>query len=340
MSIDKNLTGEQIQKVMDMLLYKALEPIMLYSNVFDAQVSHILTTVTTNRKRKLSSVPRELLSENLAAVLTRTDSAIKFKTFRECRIERSFIHCFIKKFLESNHEFLSVYRAFLIDPTSERKNHVDNLAYVHGGCTKRADMYRIMTHSAAYLDRFYAFRTSVLENYLRHSSTQAKSHISANQHNQLSFSDLKQSILKAMIVALDKYDSSKGALTTYINWWVLNAQTSSADHEYGVAYTVPQSQRRKLAERKSTEVNFSVSLDALKKPGDEDDRSLYSSLSDGHVMTEDFERLESQQLVQLLAKEVDRDGVARLTLDIGEFFTKEERELMRRHTQEETVNNY
>ena len=29
--MDKNLTGEQIQKVMDMLLYKALEPIVLNS---------------------------------------------------------------------------------------------------------------------------------------------------------------------------------------------------------------------------------------------------------------------------------------------------------------------
>ena len=339
MSIDKNLTGEQIQKVMDMLLYNALEPMMLYSDIFDAQVSHVLTTVTTNRKRKLSSVPRELLTENLCAVLVRKDRQLKFKTFRECRIERSFIHCFLKKFLDSNHDFLDAYRAFLLNPTRENKTHVDNLAYVNGGCAKRADMYRIMTHARAYLDKFYSFRTSILDNYLRHSSTQAKSYVAANSHNQLSFSDLKQSILKAMVVALDKYDSSKGALTTYINWWVLNAQTCSADHEYGVAYTVPQSQRRRLAEGKSNEINFSVSLDALKKPGDEDDRTLYGSLSDGHIMDEDYERLESQQLVQLLAKEVDRGGVARLTLDIGEYFTKDERELMRLHTQEETVNN-
>lgn len=339
MSMDKNLTGEQIQKVMDMLLYKALEPIMLHSNVFDAQVSHILTTVTTNRKRKLSSIPRELLVENLCTVLTRKESHQKFKTFRECRIERSFIHCFIKKFLDSNHEFLEAYHLFLLDPTAERRVHLDNLAYVNGGCEKRADMYRIMTHSRAYLDQFYKFRSQVLDNYLRHSSTQAKSHVSANSNNQHSFSDLKQSILKAMVVALDKYDSSKGALTTYINWWVLNAQTCSADYEYGVAYTVPQSQKRKLAEGRSNEVNFSVSLDALKKPGEDDERTLYSTLSDGHIMDDDFERLESQQLVQLLAKEVDRSGVARLTLDIGEYFTKEERELMRRHTQEETVNH-
>jgi hypothetical protein len=333
--MDKNLTGEQIQKVMDMLLYKALEPIMLYSNVFDSQVSYVLSIVTRNRKRKLSSVPREELVESLATVLTHPDPAYKFKTFRECRIERSFIHCFIKRFLELNQDFLPTYHRFLIEPNAENKAAVDNMAYIGSGCDKRADMYRMVTQASAYLNKFYAFRSATLDNYLRHSSTQAKARITQTQNNQLDFHDLKQSILKAMVVALDKYDSSKGALTTYINWWVLNAQTCSSDHEYGVAYTVPQSQKRKLAEGRSTEVNFSVSLDALKKPGEDDERNLYASLSDGHHMDDDFDRLESQQLVQLLAKEVDRNGVARLTLDIGEFFTREERELMRAHTLEE-----
>lgn len=336
MNMDKNLTGEQIQKVMDMLLYKALEPVMLYSSVFDSQVSHVLTVVATNRKRKLSSIPREELIENLCAVLTHSDNAYKFKMFRSCRIERSFIHCFLKRFLDDNQDFLKAYHAFLLSPTAENKAVVDNMAYIGAGVEKRADMYRIVTHAASYLNKFYAFRSATLDNYLRHSSAQAKSHMTSNQGVQLDFHDLKQSILKAMVVALDKYDSSMGALTSYINWWVLNAKTCSrADHEYGVAYTVPQSQKRKLAEGKSNEVNFSVSLDALKKPGEDDDRTLHSMLPDGHIMDEEFERLEAQELVQRLAKEVDREGVARLTLDIGEFFTPEERSLMRKHSLEE-----
>ena len=294
----------------------------------------MLTLVATNRKRKLSSVPREELIENLCAFLTHSDRAFKFRTIRECRVERSFVHGFIKRFLEDNKDFLPAYYKFLLDPNADNKATVDNLAYIGAG-VKRSDMYRMVTLSEGYLKKFYPFRSAVLDNYLRHSSAQAKSHMNANQNNQLDFHDLKQSILKAIVVALDKYDSSKGALTTYINWWVLNAQTCSADHEYGVAYTVPQSQKRKLAEGRSTEVNFSVSLDALTKPGEEDERNLYSTLSDGHVMTDDFERLEAQQLVQLLAKEVDREGVARLTLDIGEFFTPEEIELMRQHSLEE-----
>lgn len=332
---NKNLTGEQIQKVMDMLLYKALEPIVLHSQIFDSQVAYILTLVANNRKRKLSSVPREELIENLCTYLTHTDPVYKFKVFRNCRIERSFIHGFLRRFIDLNRDYLRAYQAFIINSNEETKTQVDNMAYIAAGVTSRRHMYTMLTISEAYLKKFYEFRTTILNNYVRHSSTQAKSHMSASQSNQIDFKDLKQSILKAIVVALDKYDSGKGALTTYINWWILNAQTCSADHEYGVAYTIPQSQKRKLAEGKSNEVNFSTSLDAMHKQGEGDDRNLHASLTDGHVMGDDFERLENQQLVQLLAKEVDRDGVARLTMDIGEFFTREEREIMRQHMQDE-----
>lgn len=329
-TIDKNLTGEQIQKVMDMLLYKALEPIVLDSDVFDAQVSYVLTLVTTNRKRKLSSISRELLIENLCACLTLTDREKKFKLFRECRIERSFIHGFIKRFLDANDKYVESYHEFILRPSKDHKAQLDNHAYVYAG-TRRARLYRMLQLANDYLTKFYAFRSATLHHYLRHSSTQASSRVKANPNGQLDFLDLRQSILKAMIVALDKYDCSKGALTSYINWWVMNAQTCSADHEYGVAYTVPQSQKRKLAEGTSTEVNYSVSLDALRKPNEDDDRTLYASLPDGNFMDEDFERLQTQEIVQLLAKSVDRAGVARLSLDIGEFFTSEERKQMRQH---------
>lgn len=333
MSADKNLTGEQIQKVMDMLLYKALEPIMLYSDIFDSQVSYVLAVAATNRKRKLSSIPREHLIGNLCAVLTHPDRKAKFEFFRACRLERSFVHSFIRKFLSDNEGYLETYREFILNPEPDARAHISNLSYIGAGCN-RVEMYKMISHATAYLEKFYEFRSTVLDNYLRHSSSQAKAYMSASSNTQVDFLDLKQSILKAMVVALDKYDSSKGALTSYIKWWILNAQTCSADHEYGVAYTVPQSQKRKLAEGKSSEINFSVSLDALKKPNEDDDRSLYSTLSDGHVMSEDFDKLEDQQIVQYLAKEVDRGGVARLCLDIGEFFTKDELSIMKQHTAE------
>lgn len=334
--IDKNLTGEQIQKVMDMLLYSSLEPIMLHSDIFDEQISLMLSVVTTNRKRKLSSLPREELISNLCTILVISDRKKKFELFKSCRMERSFIHCFIKFFLHDNREFLDLYRQFIYKPSKDIRNTLDNIAYVNGGCSSRVHMYDIALNSKAYLEKFYEFRSKVLDNYLRHSSTQAKSHMSMSSGTQMDFHDLKQSILKAMVVALDKYDSSKGALTTYINWWVLNAQTCGSDHEYGVAYLVPQSQKKKLFEGSSGEVNFSVSLDAL-KTGDEKD--LHEILSNDGTLTESIEQVQEMDIVRLLVKSIDRHGIARLVLDIGEVFSDYEINAMRKQTLLETVND-
>jgi hypothetical protein len=334
MVVDKNLTGEQIQKVMDMLLYSSLEPIMLHSDLFDEQISLMLSIITNNRKRKLSSLPRDELISNLCSVLTSEDRSYKFNLFRSCRIERSFIHCFIKFFLADKSDYLKRYREFVYKPNLELRNALDNIAYV-SGCTHRVHLYDIMINSSAYLHKFYEFRSMVLDNYLRHSSTQAKSHMSLSSGTQVDFHDLKQSILKAMVVALDKYDSSKGALTTYINWWILNAQTCGADHEYGVAYTIPQSQKKKLFEGSSGDVNFSISLDALKAGEDHD---LHDTLTSDATLTDNLEHLQEIDIVRLLVKSVDVYGIARLVLDVGEVFSEEERRKMHIQTLEETVN--
>lgn len=333
---DKNLTGEQIQKIMDMFLYKALEPIMLGSDIFDNQISVILTVVSTNRKRKLSALSRESLIENLCACLASTDRAAKFERFKSCRVERSFVHGFIRNFLHDNRAYKEMYSEYLCGDLHSKVN-LENIAYVNAETT-RTSMWQIMQQSSAYLEQFYAFRTQILDNYMKHSSVQAKSYISASSSNQLDFMDLRQSILKATIIALDKYDSSKGALTTYINWWVLNAQTCSTEHEYGVAYTVPQSQKRKLAERSSSEVNFSVSFDTMLKNGDDEDiRNLHGSLSDGYTMDDELELNEELKIIQHLVKEVDNSGIARLVLDIGEVFNPKELQIMRDHMREDAI---
>ena len=330
---DKNMTGEQIQKIMDMFLYKALEPIMLASDVFDSQISIILTVVATNRKRKLSALSRESLIENLCACLASTDRQAKFERFKSCRVERSFVHGFIRNFLHQNKGFMELYSQYL-GGDKEARIALENMAYVNAETT-RTRMWQIVQQSSAYLERFYAFRSQILDNYLKHSSVQAKAYISASTGSQLDFLDLRQSILKATIVALDKYDSSKGALTTYINWWVLNAQTCSSEHEYGVAYTVPQSQKRKLAERTSAEVNFSVSFDALLKGDEDDQRNLHGSLTDGYTLDGDLEKSQELKIIQRLVKEVDNSGIARLVLDIGEVFTSKELRIMQDHMREE-----
>lgn len=338
MALDKNLTGEQIQQVLDLFLYKALEPVVLYSDVFDAQVSYILSLVSANRKRKPSSLPRDRVIEILCTYLTEDDRRRKFELIREARIERSFVHGFISRFLSRNKGFLIAYKKFVAGRGDRLIMRCDlDFEAVRSSCDSRQDLYRIVQLSTSYLSKFYEYKSLVLDHYLKLSSRQAKVFVKSNRSSNIDFHDVRQSILKSISIAIDKYDSNKGALTSYINWWVLNALTcGGSEYEYGIAYLIPQTHKKKLAEKTSGEINFSVSLDDL-SGGDDDapTKSLHSVLGDDNDPADSIERAQMGKIVQYIAKSSDIRGCARLVLDIGEVFSEKELQAMRDHSREE-----
>lgn len=334
MSADKNMTGEQIQQIMDMFLYKALEPLILFTNIFDAQIEYLLVLIATNRKRKLSSLDRGVVVEKLAAYLSVSDRRQKFEFIREARLERYFIHRFINEFLSDNMDYIEKYKKFLTDPSRPAQVELDRIATQVGHCS-RADLYKTLKLANAYLGRFYSYRNTVIGHYIKNSNKLAKAHVT-NTHSNSSYKDLVQSILKSIITALDKYDSRKGALTSYIQTWAKNATTTTKEHEYGIAYTIPQTQRKKLFEGKSTEVNYGVSLDALFGDDDEDgSMAMHSIVSQNPELDYDIEKQQGVTLVQRLAKKVDPLGIARLSLEIGEYFSPYEKLVMRNQMAEE-----
>lgn len=334
MSADKNLTGEQVQQIMDMLLYKALEPLILFTNVFDAQIEYLLVLIATNRKRKLSSLDREVVVEKLAAYLSVADRKQKFAFIRGARLERFFIHRFIKHFVEANYDYVKLYKDFLTNPTREKQVELDTSAAKVAKCG-RSELYKTLLIADAYLEEFYKYRNIVIGQYIKNSNKVAKAHVTQSHCNS-SYKDLVQSIIKSIIVALDKYDSDKGALSSYIATWAKNATTTTKEHEYGIAYTVPQTQRRKLYDGTSTDVNFGVSLDALKNEDDEEgSMALHAVLAPANALDHDLEQEQNVAIVQKLAKKVDPLGIARLSLDIGEYFDRFERSLMFEHMREE-----
>lgn len=338
MPLDKNLTGEQIQQVLDLFLYKALEPIILNTDIFDAQASYILALVSSNRKRKPSSLPRERIIELLCKFLASTSRPDKFRMLREARIEKSFLHVFIGRVMQVCQDSDLKYTRMMMAPVKERRSIKADLDLTAKaiGCSDRQGLYRIVSIGSTYLKKFYECRSLVLDHYLKMSSSQASMYIKANGPN-FDFYDVRQTILKGVLVAIDKYDSNKGALTSYINWWILNAQTCGAtEHEYGIAYTIPQAHRKRIAEKNTGFMNYSVSLDDA-VTGDDSSRTLHSIIGSSMNVSEDFEQNETDAIIMRLAKIADIRGCARLVLDVGEYFTSDEVALMEAHTKEEFV---
>lgn len=332
----ENLTGGQIQEIMDTLLYKALEPIVIHTNVFDSQLIYLLTAVIKNKKRKFCALERSQTIDILAQAIVCPDRIRKFELIKKLKIERSFVHVFIKKFLA---EYKDVYMELYFHYMSEPKRRIfyrDRMVPYKAllGADSIQDVFVAITQPSEYLALFYKYFNSVVEQYHKFCYTHAKHLIDTNTGNNYDYKDVVQNFLRNVVVALNKYDSSKGALTSYIKYWILNSLTcASSEHEYGIAYVIPQNHKKTLSGGHSSNVNFSTSMDTLLSQGEDEDGNLHElltaeteDLSDEHAVDHELRRL------YLMAKRADPFGLARLTLEIPEVFTEAELELMERHT--------
>ena len=323
-----NLTGGQIQEVMDGLLYHCLSPIILNTNSFDQQLTYMVHLIISNKKRRPYSCEKDNALTYIVKALHCTDRETKLGYIRKLKLERNFVYMFIQKFIERYYrQFMKVYAEFINgDPAARGKLEI---ICAELGCDSRNDLYQALTQCHRYLPEFKAYFQSIVNDYLLFCTQQAKVSLSASNGRNYDFGDLKQNFLRNVIVAINKYDCGRGALTGYIKFWIMNARTSGAsEHEYGIAYIVPQTKRRDIANGNAHDVNFSISLDH--QSDDEDGDGLHDKIG-GLTEELDGEMDISRKVTRLalLAKSADPYGVARLVMDLPEVFTPEEIEKMR-----------
>lgn len=330
-ALGRSLTGGQIQEALDFLIYQGLQPIVLYSNIFDLQLAHLLYTASTNRKRKISALPREEFLTNLSNALLTTDPQVKLDILASSKIERVFVYGFLVRFLEALTHYRTLYSDYLVCVNAYDRQALDRkLAVLEQSVGfSRNHLFSAIHTVEKYLNLTYAFRNSIVEQYIKHAYKQT--HAFCKQRTgDFDFKEVHQSLMAAITKAIDKYDSSRGALTSYINFWILNAQSYSNTnygHEYGIAYTIPQAHKRTIQGEQTNTNNFSVSLDAS-SDGDEEAADLKNYLVGCSGVDIELEEKEEQSHLLYLIKAADRQGLARLYLDLDEYFSDREKTLM------------
>lgn len=329
-----NLTGGQIQEALDFLIYKGLEPIIRYSQVFDIQVAHLLGVAATNKKRKISALEREDFIVRLCNALTTTDLDRKLDLLSKAKIERSFVYSFLVNFLNETSGYTDLYTQYLTCSEHLERKRLDlKLQAIERTVGfSRDHLFSTLNICRHYVDLAYTFRNSIVEQYLKHGYKQAHA-FCKQKAGHFDFKDVYQSLMAAITKAIDKYDSSRGALTSYINYWILNAQTySNANfgHEYGIAYTMPQLFKRSVQGTKASQVNFSVSLDTLIGDSDEEGIDLKHFLVGSEGVDRKLEDEQESSTLLYLIKSADSSGIARLYLDLDEFISKKEKVRMLR----------
>lgn len=332
-NLTDNLTGGQIQEVLDMLINQAVGPIIRCSSAFDLQIVHVLGATARNKKRKLSSLPREESIDLMCQFLSSEDADAKIQMASAMKLERSFFYNFVVRFLKEVDGYQKLYVKWLRAKSHKRKVNLSaQLAAIENNVSAdRKTLWSSVCSAEDYLGLAYTFRNTIVLHYVRHAYKEAKAFVKVKGKNY-DFNDVYQNFLAAVTKAVDKYDSSKGALTSYINWWLLNAKTTSNSlhgHEYGVAYSIPQLQKKAHAEKssKAKQVNFGISLDKLVGSG-EDRKELVQYIEGDWSVEEELLSNEEVVTIRALAKSVDPKGIARLYLDLDEVFSMKEKRQM------------
>lgn len=334
-----NLTGGQVETVLDTLLNDCLSEVVEATSAFDIQLAYLITLITSNKKRKPYSAESRERAISLIVKAMSSPREEKMLYIKELKIERSFVYMFLERFVDRYYEpYILLYRRFIgtTDPEIRRKCARQLDVYVSlFEAQSRSSLFVCLNNVRELLPHFKQYFHSVVEDFHRLCVQQAKFYIDTNKGKHYDQKDAQQNFLRNVIVAINKYDSSRGALASYIKWWILNAQTcNSADHEYGIAYTIPQTQRKKLASKEDSFVNFSVSLDQPQDDsGGEGEGAIdfHSKVSDDRNLDEMVDGQRRAEALGLLIKRVDPMGIARLTLDVKEYFTPQEQERMLQH---------
>lgn len=314
--IGSNLTGGQIQEILDHLLFNALQPIFLYTRYLDDAGPTILANIVKDKRRKISALPHPEAVNRLSKFIIQTneDKEVAFRTLTHLKIERNIWSMYLQKFLTHHEGLIQILQNPLTPVTKKKYKKL---------CRRldTTDPWGIFNHVADYFHQYQVFKNKILKQYIglthKYASTYAKS---ANR--SISTKDMSQSLLVATTKAIDKYDSSKGALTSYIQYWLMNARSSSESSflETNVAFDIPNSHRTKIARGEDAVHNFALSL------------SYDSDVLEGAEQPEDIEeQLEIEANTRKLLRIIkvgDIHGLFRLTNNIDEILNAEEIGLM------------
>lgn len=311
--LSHNYTSYQLLSVLDKLIWKAMWPIVSSTNYFDRVLATVLAWAAVNPRRKVSSLPRERFNTYALAYLAAEEPAMKMRILKKMRLERNIPLFVINHFLEL---------------TVNHPADTPTPALAHSLCVKEPRSLWFATRQCSYWQKHATdFKGMILEKYMRLVMMEAqmfyKQQRTNNPHLNFDIEDIAQNFILAVDKAINKCDAQQGTLTTYILNWIKDAKGNpQLRGEYGIAYTIPASQRRLMVkDNEPKAVNVSVSIDS---------RELLDLASDTNIQG-DLERKQTIDYVRLLAKRVDPSGIARMFLGVGEILNDTELRLFHTH---------
>jgi hypothetical protein len=207
----------------------------------ESTIVELIVHVFTDSRRKLSTVPKQELQDQLFSFIVSEKPDKKNKLLRDARIERSVYFRILETFIKISEEYLAELPNALktLEPTPK-------MLELEALAQSRTNNFHGLCASTIFWSKpIYDFRNMIVEKFIRLAKVEANK-AASNTALNISKEDLHKGFIMSMFKAIDKYDSASGTLTNYIQMWFMDAKTNQNYHEEGVAYSIPTQLRRKL----------------------------------------------------------------------------------------------
>lgn len=294
-----NLTSAQYLNTLDMLLWKALEPIAMECGPFfynylakcvAHQAVHPNSKYTSGNKKALPPILFQALTEY------KTDPRAAFLRVRKLYINRGLLFGMISTFLKTAEPYKELQSAFVSVPKiilRTRRAAVESAL----GASSQDSLYAAIQQVEYWDQRARAWKSVIVEKYTRMALGQAqKTYVDFNHYVELD--DVSQIYLMVTSKAVDRCDARLGVLTTFIQNWLKGARSQVADLAAG-----------------QTDESLE---DLAEKLGD--------SMDLGAVMPDTT--AEVLQEIAYKAQVVDPEGFVRINLGIPQYMNQQDRQTL------------
>jgi hypothetical protein len=283
-----NLTGSQIAKILDKLLWLTVQPILLHTQLGRRLGAEILVQSYSDGRLSVSPLPRQQYINTLFTAIVTPRAKDHANNMQALKLERSAFSCLadycVSIYKYVNNLSLSYIKAQQSNDSIQARQSKSTINKICDdiGSTE-ATIGGALRYVIYYLQQYRIFKEYVAEKFYRHSYEESKKSIALTSIH-VDVMDLFANYLLAIDRALDRYSPDKGSLTTYLRWWYTNAKTAPEfPHQYSESYSLPTAERKAMTARygrgESQATNFAYSLEDAESITVDDVETIVTDLS-------------------------------------------------------------
>lgn len=253
--LSENLSGSQIYNIMLSMLYPAVDAIAVNTTIVRRALVEVLCQWNNDKRRHVSSLSYQQVVDGLFNAVMVENPYASSSYARRLRLDRSIWGQVVRLFLTYSEDYAKLEIPYITD----RRIGIVLTRYERFFEASRSRLFPTIKWVKYYWEEYETFKSEVTEKYIRFSFSEAKRAATMTALH-VDVEELFKNLLLAVDKALNKYDPNKGALTSYIQQWFMDAKTNpDFSHIYGEAYSLSDEARRNLL-TKSSANNFAYEL--------------------------------------------------------------------------------